>query len=102
MFSKTYQDDNNNIVTINSTGLYSITATINLTGGQDTYNMAINVGGTDYIFSGLIGPSEDTGSVSHTIFLNVTTSPTTVALYNRDGDTINIARAELNVVKWAN
>ena len=91
----------NNAVTLNSAGLYSITATINLTGGQDTYNMAINVGGIDYDFNGVIGAIENAGSVSHTIYLNVTTVPTTVSLFNRDGDTINISSAELNVVKLA-
>lgn len=89
----------NNTVRLESAGLYLMTATVELTGDAKTYNLAIRVDQTDYDFVGIINTGANKGTVSHTIYLNLATSPTVVAIYNRTNDTINISRAELDIVK---
>lgn len=91
----------NNTVTVNDTGLYAITTTVGVTGAEGIYELAIDVGGTDYAFQVTIGTGKQSASTTHTIYLNISNVPTTVAIYNRNGAQINIANAELNVVEVA-
>lgn len=89
----------NNTVRLNSGGLYLITTTIELTGDAKTYDLAIRVNETDYAFVGIINTGANKGTVSHTIYLNLSTSPSVVSIYSRTTGSINISRAELDVVK---
>lgn len=89
----------NNTVRLESAGLFGITATIELTGDAKTYDLAIRVNQTDYDFVGIINTGANKGTVSHTIYINLATAPTTVAIYNKTSGTINISRAELDVVR---
>lgn len=88
-----------NTVRINATGLYLITTTLELSGDAKTYNFAIRVNDTDYAFVGTINTGANTGTVSHTIYLNIATSPTTVAVYSRTSGSTSISKAELDVVR---
>lgn len=91
----------NNTVRINSTGLYLITTTIEATGDAGSYNFAITVNDTDYAFVVTIPDGATIGTTSHTIYLNIATSPTTVSVYNRSGSTVTLNNAELDVVRLA-
>lgn len=91
----------NNTVRLESGGVYLINATIEASGTAGSYDMAINVNGTDYRFVVTINTGETAGTTSHTIFLNISTTPTTVSIYNRDSDSVTIEKAELDVVKLA-
>lgn len=91
----------NNTVRINNTGLYLITATVEATGDAGAYTFAITVNDTDYTFVINITGDATTGTTSHTIYLNISTSPTVVSIYNRGQSTVTINKAELNVVRLA-
>lgn len=89
----------NNTVRINSTGLYLITTTIEASGNAGSYTLALRVNDTDYNFVLTINNEASIGTTSHTIYLNIGTSPTVVSIYNRSDTTLTIQRAELDVVK---
>lgn len=89
----------NNTVRINSTGLYLITTTLEATGDAGSYNFSITVDNTDYTFVVTIADGATVGTTSHTIYLNVSSSPTVVSIYNRSASTVTINKAELDVVK---
>lgn len=92
----------NNMVRLNSGGVYLINATIEITGtAGDSNAFTINVGGTDYRFVAIINDDETAGVVSHTIFLNIATNPTDITIYNRNNASATITKAELDVVKLA-
>ncbi len=91
----------NNTVRINATGLYLITTTLEATGTAGSYNFAITVNDTDYTFVVTIPTGATTGTASHTIYLNIATSPTTISVYNKSGSTVTLNKAELNVVRLA-
>lgn len=89
----------NNTVRLNSTGLYLITTTLEITGNAGSYNFAITINNTDYDFVVIIEDDATIGTTSHTIYVNITESPTVVAIYNRSNDTVTLNKAELDVVK---
>lgn len=91
----------NNTVRLNSGGVYLITATIETTGTTGSYSFAIDVGGTDYKFVAIINDDANSGTVSHTIYLNISTTPTVVSIYNRNNNSVTVSRAELDVIKLA-
>lgn len=91
----------NNTVRINATGLYLITTTLEATGDAGSYNFSITVNDTDYTFVVTIPTGATVGTASHTIYLNIATSPTTVSIYNRSGSTVTLNKAELDVVRLA-
>ena len=88
-----------NQVTITEQGLYMITASLTIDDNVDNYLMAINVGGTDYLFYVDVETGNTNGVASHTIHLNITTNPTEIGLYNRNGGDVTFTSAELNVTK---
>lgn len=89
----------NNMVRINSSGVYLITATIEMTGTEGSYEFAINVGGKDYKSIAIVNNDSNSGTVSHTIYLNISTTPTDVSIYNRNNSSTTISKAELDVVR---
>lgn len=89
----------NNMVRISSSGVYLITATVEITGTEGSYDFAISVNGTDYKFIALINDDANSGTVSHTIYLNISTTPTDIAIYNRNSSSTTISKAELDVVR---
>lgn len=91
----------NNTVRLGSGGVYLINATIEINGTAGSHDFAINVGGTDYKFVVIINDDANTGTTSHTIFLNITDSSTDIAIYNRNSSSENVTKAELDVIKLA-
>lgn len=91
----------NNMVQLRAGGVYLINATVEVSGTDGTYNMAIDVGGTDYKFVTTIANSANSGTVSHTIFLNIANNSTTVAIYDRTSGSTTIEKAELDIIKLA-
>lgn len=89
----------NNTVRINSTGLYLITTTIEASGNAGSYTLALRINDTDYNFVLTINNEASLRTISHTIYLNIDTSPTVVSIYNRSDTTLTIQRAELDVVR---
>lgn len=92
----------NNIVTINSAGIYQIVANLEVSTENGTFEFTITVAGVDYSFYVFVANGKVTGTASHTILVNVANTPTTVAIYNRNGDAVDIDFAELDVVKMSN
>lgn len=88
-----------NTVRLNSGGVYLITATIEVTDDAGTYNFAIRVGDTDYSFVVIVNTGASIGTNSHTIYLNISTSPTVVAIYNRNTSSTTVTKSELDVIK---
>lgn len=91
----------NNTVRLGTAGVYLINATLEITGNAGAYNFAIDVGGTDYNFVAVITDGATTGTISHTIFLNVANDSTTVSIYSRQTGSSTLEKAELDVVKLA-
>lgn len=89
----------NNTVRLNSGGVYLITATIEVTDDAGTYNFAIRVGDTDYSFVVIVNTGASIGTSSHTIYLNISSSPTVVSLYNRNTSSTTVTKSELDVIK---
>lgn len=89
----------NNTVRLNSGGVYLITATIEVTDDAGTYNFAIRVGDTDYSFVVIVNTGASIGTNSHTIYLNISTSPTVVSIYNRNTSSTTVTKSELDVIK---
>lgn len=89
----------NNTVRLGSGGVYLITATVEISGTAGSYDFAIDVGGTDYKFVAIINNDASAGTVSHTIYQNIVTSPTTIAIYNRNNASTTVTKAELDVIK---
>lgn len=93
----TFADDT---VTITETGFYLINARLETTAGtEETQNFAINVGGVDYPFNILIDGEETNGIGDATLVLNITSIPTDVAIYNRNGSAITVNSSSLDVVR---
>lgn len=94
----TFSDD---AVTITENGTYLISAVVSLTGATagSYYSFAINDGTSDYQFRVSAPTGTTTGSNSYTIVSTVTTSPQTIAIYNRSGEQVTVSFAELNVIK---
>lgn len=91
----------NNTVRLNSTGLYLITATLEITDNAGSYNFSITVDDVDYDFIVTITDDNTIGTTSHTIYLNISSSPTVVTITNRNNSTITVNKSELDVVKLA-
>lgn len=89
----------NDTVRINSTGLYLITTTLEITDNAGSYNFAIAVNDTDYDFVITITDDNIIGTTSHTIYLNISTTPAVVSVVNRNNSTVTINKAELDVVR---
>ncbi len=89
----------NNTVRLNSAGLYLITTTLEASGSAGTYNFAITVDSVEYAFVLTINTGATTGTVSHTIYLNIATSPTVISINNKGSASATIEKAELDVVK---
>ena len=95
--SITFADD---VVTISESGFYQIAARVETEGGSNTtQNFAINVEGVDYPFTVLVDSGDTTGNGGATIVLNITTIPTDIAIYNREGETITVTSSLLDVVR---
>lgn len=91
----------NNSVRLGSAGVYLINATIETTGTAGSYDFSIDVGGTNYNFVAIINDDANSGTTSHTIFLNIANESTTIGIYNRHTSVVTVAKAELDVVKLA-
>lgn len=91
----------NNTVRLNSTGLYLITATLEITGTAGSYNFSITVDDVDYDFIVTITDANTIGTTSHTIYLNISSSPAVVVITNKNNSTITVNKSELDVVKLA-
>lgn len=89
----------NNTVRLNSAGLYLITTTLEASGSAGTYNFAITVDSVEYAFVLTINTGATTGTVSHTIYLNIATTPTVISINNKGSASATIEKAELDVVK---
>ena len=83
-------------------GFYQIAARVETTGGSNTtQNFAINVGGVDYPFTVLVDSGDTTGNGGATIVLNITSVPTDIAIYNREGEAVEVTSSLLDVVRLA-
>lgn len=91
----------NNTVRLNSTGLYLITTTLEITDNAGTYNFSITVDNADYDFIITVMEDNIIGITSHTVYLNITTAPTVVSITNRNNSSITANKAELDIVKLA-
>lgn len=89
----------NNTVRLGMAGVYLVNATIETTGATGVYEFSIDVGGTNYNFVANINDGSNKGTVSHTIFLNIATDSTAIAIYSRHSGSVTISKAELDVVK---
>jgi len=92
----------NNFVTLNSPGIYQVTCSLEVATENDTFEFTITAGGNDYSFYVTVSDSKLTGTTSHTVILNVINTPINVAVYNRNGGSIDLDYAELDVVKLSN
>ena len=90
----------NNTVTITEAGFYQIAVRLETEGGSNTtQNFAINVEGVDYPFTVLVDSGDTTGNGGATIVLNITTIPTDIAIFNREGEDITVTSSLLDVIR---
>lgn len=89
----------NNSVTINTAGVYLISATVEISGNEGSNELAVRVGDVDYTFHVVISAGANSGSASYTLFLNVADVPRTIQIFNRAGAEVSVSRAELDVVQ---
>ena len=93
---------NNDIITINASGIYQVTGTLEVTTENDTFDFTITAGGTDYSFYVYVADGKVSGTTTYSVLLNVINTPLNIAIYNRNGDDVDIAHAELDVIKITN
>ncbi len=89
----------NDILTINSPGLYEIIATVEVITEGDTFNFTITKNGTDYDFFVPVAPGKASGTASHTVLTYIENVPQTISIYNRNGGDVEVGHSELNVIK---